>query len=232
MRAAIDGSSARTASSVPPTDRSARCRTFVDGGHHATAPVVALPTTSRDACTEHHGLLDGRVVCRRIHDVQRPAETGAGFLRNREWSGEVVPPPHERGGHGDASQHVGIERGTERSQHRMQRRLHRRRACEIDIVVGERGPRVAHPPSQAIDIERAVLPQLVVGLGVRLREDASMAAPNSGPARTAQAERVDQDQRLSRVGSALANVALVTERLADKHRGNGHGHRSTRRAMT
>ncbi len=183
------------------------------------------------------GLLDGGVVGRAFHDVQRPAVAGAGFLGDRQRSGEVVAPPHERSGHGDASQHVGVDRREPEAPIR---------ACSADCTLGVRARstlysvNAAHVSAivatQAVEIERAVLPEPIVAGRVRSAEKPlERVAELRGGLERPQAERVDEDQRAEprRIGTRERRRDRAAERLADAApEARCMWHRSAHRATT
>ena len=116
---------------------------------------------------------------------------------------------------------VGCDRRFEQLQQCMQRCLHVRRANPVEVVRGERLPSLPHALAQAVEIECALTPQMLVRLLTRLCEERTQRHGElAGRPERAQAEGIDQNQPTHAIGvpACKAGRDRTTEQLACKRR--------------
>src|SRR5829696_2122507 len=146
--------------------------------------IVSFSLTVR-SCRARHAVLPRTLRAARwgvvgavLDHVQEPAVARARYLGDLQPRREVVPPPDQGRGNGDPCQvrrrdrrypellHEGAESG-----------LYARCAGTVEVVRLERLPALAHPLAQTAQIERAVLPEVVVCALGRLREEVVQCEP-------------------------------------------------------
>ena len=167
------------------------------------------------------GLFDGRVVGSPVDHMQRPAVACAGVLGDREPGRQVVTAPNQAGRHGYRGQlTLGDRRDAELLHQGTDRGHHPRCAGPVDVVVLERVPVLSHTRTHAGQVERAVLPEQVVRVLVRLRQELI-----DGEAELGRGLEVDETEPVHEhqaaepvpVGGREACPDRAAQRLPDEH---------------
>ena len=145
---------------------------------------------------ERLGLIDGRVVGGVLDHVQRPAVAHARGLSDPHRRCEVMSSPDERRGSRDPPEDFGRNRRHCEQLHELAPRFrHRRRVGELEVVRLHRVPARTQRLPQTLEVEGASLPQTVVGVCGRLREETHQRRSKLGRGfERRQTERVHEHQ--------------------------------------
>ena len=131
--------------------------------HHSASFLFDASERRLQRRHERLRLLQCRVVCGVVDDVELPSKAPAGFFRDRQRRRSIVSTPDERRRHGDACKEVGRNRRRPELLHQAaQRRQTLWGIKAVEVVRLDEIPLLSHASPQRGEVEDTLVPEAVV----------------------------------------------------------------------